>query len=176
MCVKERERETHTHTHTCTHTCAPMHIRTHAHTHTHIHAQTHSAKQKTKQTETVSTRLMTHFGDCVCRFCLVFPQFVQFFLMIPRVAASSILGVPVTGKTFTYILGLQVTCLFFFVDLITPENLSLLLCILICHFTNPSLVMHGFVVCVMCGVCVCVCSMCVACVCVCVKVIVHFCT
>ncbi|KAK7090581.1 ubiquitin-associated domain-containing protein 2-like [Littorina saxatilis] len=41
-------------------------------------------------------------------FCMVFPQFVQFFLLIPRVAASSILGVPVTGKTFTYILGLQV--------------------------------------------------------------------
>ncbi|XP_076435530.1 ubiquitin-associated domain-containing protein 2-like [Babylonia areolata] len=41
-------------------------------------------------------------------FCLVFPQFVQFFLMIPRVAASTIMGVPVTGKTFTYILGLQV--------------------------------------------------------------------
>jgi hypothetical protein len=43
----------------------------------------------------------------VLRFCLVFPQFVQFFIMIPRVAANSILGVPVTGKTFTYILGLQ---------------------------------------------------------------------
>lgn len=41
-------------------------------------------------------------------FCLVFPQFIQFFLMIPRVAASTIMGVPVTGKTFTYILGLQV--------------------------------------------------------------------
>lgn len=40
-------------------------------------------------------------------FCLVFPQFVQFYLLIPRVATSSILGVPVTGKTFTYILGLQ---------------------------------------------------------------------
>ncbi|PVD18531.1 hypothetical protein C0Q70_21080 [Pomacea canaliculata] len=41
-------------------------------------------------------------------FCLVFPQFAQFFLKIPRVAVSSIMGVPVTGKTFTYILGLQV--------------------------------------------------------------------
>ncbi|KAL8588270.1 hypothetical protein ACOMHN_008573 [Nucella lapillus] len=39
---------------------------------------------------------------------MVFPQFIQFFLMIPRVAASTIMGVPVTGKTFTYILGLQV--------------------------------------------------------------------
>ena len=62
---------------------------------------------------------MTLYCGCLCRFCLVFPQFVQFFLMIPRVAASSILGVPVTGKTFTYILGLQVTYFFLFVDVIS---------------------------------------------------------
>ncbi|XP_055955956.1 ubiquitin-associated domain-containing protein 2 isoform X2 [Patella vulgata] len=40
--------------------------------------------------------------------CLVFPMFVPYYYDIPRVAMTTIVGVPVTGKTFTYILGLQI--------------------------------------------------------------------
>ncbi|XP_071084627.1 ubiquitin-associated domain-containing protein 2-like [Haliotis cracherodii] len=40
--------------------------------------------------------------------CFVFPLFVPYYFDIPRVAMTHILGVPVTGKTLTYILGLQV--------------------------------------------------------------------
>ncbi|XP_054720865.1 ubiquitin-associated domain-containing protein 2-like [Uloborus diversus] len=39
---------------------------------------------------------------------LIFPLFVNYFMDIPRVAQTYILGVPVTGKTLTYLLGLQV--------------------------------------------------------------------
>jgi len=39
---------------------------------------------------------------------LIFPLFVNYFFDIPRVAQTHILGVPVTGKTLTYLLGLQV--------------------------------------------------------------------
>nr|CAD7196854.1 unnamed protein product [Timema douglasi] len=39
---------------------------------------------------------------------LIFPLFVSFFFDIPRVAHTYILGIPVTGKTLTYLLGLQV--------------------------------------------------------------------
>ncbi|PSN56710.1 Ubiquitin-associated domain-containing protein 2 [Blattella germanica] len=39
---------------------------------------------------------------------LIFPLFVSFFFDVPRVAQTHILGVPVTGKTLTYLLGLQV--------------------------------------------------------------------
>ncbi|XP_023229781.1 ubiquitin-associated domain-containing protein 2-like isoform X2 [Centruroides sculpturatus] len=38
---------------------------------------------------------------------LIFPLFVNYFLDIPRVAQIHIMGVPVTGKTLTYLLGLQ---------------------------------------------------------------------
>ena len=56
-------------------------------------------------------------------------------------------------------------------------NLSLLLCIMICRFTNPSPVMHVFVVVIVVVVVVCVCvPACVrACVCVCVCVFVCAC-
>ncbi|ESP04824.1 hypothetical protein LOTGIDRAFT_109671, partial [Lottia gigantea] len=40
--------------------------------------------------------------------CFVFPLFIPYYFDIPRVAMTTILGVPVTGKTFTYILGLQI--------------------------------------------------------------------
>jgi len=39
---------------------------------------------------------------------LIFPLFVNYYMDIPRVAQTYILGVPVTGKTLTYLLGLQV--------------------------------------------------------------------
>lgn len=39
---------------------------------------------------------------------LIFPFFVNYYLDVPRVAQTYILGVPVTGKTLTYLLGLQV--------------------------------------------------------------------
>lgn len=39
---------------------------------------------------------------------LIFPLFVNFFFDIPRVATTHVLGVPITGKTLTYLLGLQV--------------------------------------------------------------------
>lgn len=41
-------------------------------------------------------------------YALVFSFFVNYLLDIPRVAQSYVLGVPVTGKTLTYLLGLQV--------------------------------------------------------------------
>ncbi|XP_005093888.1 ubiquitin-associated domain-containing protein 2 [Aplysia californica] len=40
-------------------------------------------------------------------FSMVFPLFVPFFCTIPRVAIMRVVGVPVTGKTINYILGLQ---------------------------------------------------------------------
>lgn len=42
-------------------------------------------------------------------FGLIFPLFVNYFFDIPRVAHTSVLGVPITGKTLTYLLGLQMT-------------------------------------------------------------------
>jgi membrane associated rhomboid family serine protease len=39
---------------------------------------------------------------------LIFPLLVSFFFDVPRVAQTHILGIPVTGKTLTYLLGLQV--------------------------------------------------------------------
>ncbi|KFM74884.1 Ubiquitin-associated domain-containing protein 2, partial [Stegodyphus mimosarum] len=39
---------------------------------------------------------------------LIFPLFINYFMDIPRVAQTYILGVPVTGKTLTYLVGLQV--------------------------------------------------------------------
>ncbi|XP_049799306.1 uncharacterized protein LOC126234621 isoform X1 [Schistocerca nitens] len=38
---------------------------------------------------------------------LIFPLFVSFFFDVPRVAQTHILGIPITGKTLTYLLGLQ---------------------------------------------------------------------
>ncbi|RUS77243.1 hypothetical protein EGW08_014996 [Elysia chlorotica] len=40
-------------------------------------------------------------------FSCVFPLYVPFYLSVPRVALTRIMGVPVTGKTLNYILGLQ---------------------------------------------------------------------
>ncbi|XP_060073044.1 ubiquitin-associated domain-containing protein 2-like [Ylistrum balloti] len=39
--------------------------------------------------------------------CMVYPLFIPYHLDIPRVAFGHILGVPVTGKSFQYFLGLQ---------------------------------------------------------------------
>jgi len=44
----------------------------------------------------------------VCRFGPVFALLVPYFCDIPRVTVTHILGVPITGKSFTYIIGLQV--------------------------------------------------------------------
>lgn len=38
---------------------------------------------------------------------MVFPLYVPFYSTVPRVALMKIVGVPVTGKTINYILGLQ---------------------------------------------------------------------
>lgn len=40
----------------------------------------------------------------------VFAFFVPYFCDIPRVAVTSVLGIPVTGKSLIYIIGLQVRC------------------------------------------------------------------
>lgn len=40
-------------------------------------------------------------------FSFVFPLYVPFYYTVPRVALTRIMGVPVTGKTLNYILGLQ---------------------------------------------------------------------
>ncbi|MCL4116458.1 UNVERIFIED_CONTAM: hypothetical protein GTU68_010657, partial [Idotea baltica] len=39
---------------------------------------------------------------------LIFPLFVSYYSDIPRFAQTRLLGIPLTGKTLTYILGLQV--------------------------------------------------------------------
>ncbi|WAR03257.1 UBAC2-like protein [Mya arenaria] len=39
--------------------------------------------------------------------CLIYPMFVPFYCDIPRVPLSHIWGVPMTGKSISYILGLQ---------------------------------------------------------------------
>ncbi|XP_066988751.1 ubiquitin-associated domain-containing protein 2-like [Macrobrachium rosenbergii] len=39
---------------------------------------------------------------------VIFPLFVNYLFDIPRVAQTSVLGIPITGKTLTYLLGLQV--------------------------------------------------------------------
>ncbi|XP_033730677.1 ubiquitin-associated domain-containing protein 2-like [Pecten maximus] len=39
--------------------------------------------------------------------CMVYPLFIPYHFDIPRVALGHILGVPVTGKSFQYFLGLQ---------------------------------------------------------------------
>ncbi|XP_018015377.1 ubiquitin-associated domain-containing protein 2 [Hyalella azteca] len=38
---------------------------------------------------------------------LIFPLFVSYYCDIPHVAQTRVLGVPITGKTLTYLLGLQ---------------------------------------------------------------------
>ncbi|CAL1547183.1 unnamed protein product [Lymnaea stagnalis] len=40
-------------------------------------------------------------------FSMVFPLYVPFYCSVPRVALMSLMGVPFTGKTVNYILGLQ---------------------------------------------------------------------
>lgn len=42
------------------------------------------------------------------RYGVIFPLFVNYLFDIPRVAQTSVLGIPITGKTLTYLLGLQV--------------------------------------------------------------------
>lgn len=54
-----------------------------------------------------------HFGVHLSSFPsgpypLVFSLFINYLLDIPRVTQSYVLGIPVTGKTLTYLLGLQV--------------------------------------------------------------------
>ncbi|XP_037075631.1 ubiquitin-associated domain-containing protein 2-like [Pollicipes pollicipes] len=39
---------------------------------------------------------------------LVFPLFVSYFFDVPRVTTTHILGAPITGKTLTYLIGLQI--------------------------------------------------------------------
>ena len=38
---------------------------------------------------------------------LIFPLFVNYYQDIPRISQTRVLGLPITGKTITYILGLQ---------------------------------------------------------------------
>ncbi|GFN74173.1 hypothetical protein PoB_000067900, partial [Plakobranchus ocellatus] len=40
-------------------------------------------------------------------YSFVFPMYIPFYFSVPRVALTRIMGVPVTGKTLNYILGLQ---------------------------------------------------------------------
>ena len=43
---------------------------------------------------------------------VVFSLYVPYYCDIPRVAYTHVMGVPVTGKSLTYIIGLQVTIFF----------------------------------------------------------------
>ncbi|XP_064614978.1 ubiquitin-associated domain-containing protein 2-like [Liolophura sinensis] len=40
--------------------------------------------------------------------CFLYPLYIPYFCDIPRVALTHMWGIPVTGKSFTYILGLQI--------------------------------------------------------------------
>ena len=42
------------------------------------------------------------------RYGLVFPLFVPYLFDVPRVTTTHVLGAPVTGKTLTYLIGLQI--------------------------------------------------------------------
>lgn len=60
----------------------------------------------------VSFLLLMHSFTCCClfifRYGLIFPLFVPYLCDIPRITRTHILGIPVTGKTLTYLVGLQV--------------------------------------------------------------------
>jgi len=43
-----------------------------------------------------------------CRWGIIFALFVPYFCDIPRVAVTHIWGVPFTGKSVAYVIGLQV--------------------------------------------------------------------
>lgn len=43
-----------------------------------------------------------------CRLCFIYPLFVPYFMDIPRIELGNVLGIPMTGKSFQYFLGLQV--------------------------------------------------------------------
>lgn len=51
----------------------------------------------------------------------MYPMFVPFYCDIPRVAVSHIWGVPMTGKSISYILGLQAASS-------SPESILVALC------------------------------------------------
>ncbi|XP_060568475.1 ubiquitin-associated domain-containing protein 2-like [Ruditapes philippinarum] len=53
--------------------------------------------------------------------CIIYPLFVPFFCDIPRVALSHVWGVPMTGKSISYILGLQAAST-------SPESLVVAIC------------------------------------------------
>lgn len=72
-----------------------------------------AASTVTMLLELASLYAMRHFEVPLSVFpsgpyALVFSLFVNYLLDIPRVTQSYIMGIPVTGKTLTYLLGLQV--------------------------------------------------------------------
>lgn len=48
------------------------------------------------------------FRFFIRRYELIFPLFVPYLLDVPRVTRTHILGIPITGKTVVYLVGLQV--------------------------------------------------------------------
>jgi len=48
------------------------------------------------------------FFNLLPRWGAVFALFIPYFSDIPRVAVTHVWGIPVTGKSVTYIIGLQV--------------------------------------------------------------------
>lgn len=44
----------------------------------------------------------------MCSYALIFPLFVPYLFNIPRLTKTHILSIPITGKTLTYLVGLQV--------------------------------------------------------------------
>ena len=43
------------------------------------------------------------------RFYLIYPLYVPYFCDIPRVELGNVMGIPMTGKSFQYFIGLQVS-------------------------------------------------------------------
>jgi len=55
------------------------------------------------------------------RLCVIYPLFVPYYCDIPRVALSHLWGIPMTGKSLSYILGLQAASS-------SPESIVMALC------------------------------------------------
>ncbi|VEL36573.1 unnamed protein product [Protopolystoma xenopodis] len=63
-------------------------------------------------------------------YSIIFPFFVPYFFEIPRVPVAYIVGIPITGKSFPYIFGLQVASS-------SPESMLVCLCGLVSCFVAP---------------------------------------
>jgi len=76
-----------------------------------------------------------------CRWGIIFALFVPYFCDIPRVAVTHIWGVPFTGKSVAYVIGLQVNV---WLSLYTLEQHSLICSMLATFFVHRELAQQAF--------------------------------